>query len=222
MESFNHVSSMTLADAVEKKIYEYITAHKMTPGDPLPKEEELAKLMNVSRNIVREALSRLRMLGLVETRKKKGMTIAQPDAFIGLEKMVTTGVMSDEYLKDLLDMRIILELGMSDYVFNNKTEKDIKELEAIIAGETSKKITASELNQIEIAFHSKLYEMSGNGVLKRLQNILKPFFQSISKKPRKEVTVSALPEHKDICRVLKNGSAEEFREIMNRHLSVYI
>lgn len=221
MENLNPVVSITLADAVEKKIYEYISRNKMHPGDSLPKEEELSKALKVSRNIVREAMSRLRMLGLVETRKKKGMTIAQPDAFIGLEKMVSTGVMSEEYRIDLLEMRVILELGMADYIFNKKTDSDIKELEAIVEKENLNKMTLYELNQLDMAFHSRLYNISGNKVLKHLQGILKPVFRNIcddAEKSSKTITTG----HKEICDMLKCGTADEFREVMRKHLSVYM
>lgn len=221
MENLNPAVSITLADAVEKKIYQYISRNKMQPGDSLPKEEELSNVLKVSRSIVREAMSRLRMLGLVETRKKKGMTIAQPDAFIGLEKMVSTGVMSEEYRKDLLEMRVILELGMTDYIFYNKTNSDTKELEAIVKKENLKKITLYELNQLDMAFHSKLYDISGNKVLKHLEVILKPVFRNIyddAEKSSKTISTG----HKEICNILRCGTADEFREVMRKHLSVYM
>ncbi|OGV48796.1 MAG: hypothetical protein A2017_21465 [Lentisphaerae bacterium GWF2_44_16] len=219
METLNPVFPVTLADAVERQIYAYIVGNKMNEGDALPKEEDLAKTLKVSRNIVREALSRLRVLGLVETRKKKGMTLAQPDAFIGLERMVTTGVMSEDCRKDIFEMRIILELGMTDYIFHNKKENDIRELEDIAAKENSKKTGRLRLEELEIAFHSKLYEMSGNNVLKRLQGILRPFFKAKISGLSKKITP---PSHKDICKVLKNGTVEEFRRVMHAHLSVYL
>ena len=220
MKGLNPVSSTTLADAVEKKIYEYISKNKMSKGDTLPGEEELARTLNVSRNILREALSRLRMLGLVETRKKRGMILAQPDGFIGLERMLSTGMVGEEYRKDLLEMRIILELGMTDYIFHRKTEDDMRDLEKIISKENSKKTSRMQVEEIEIAFHSKLYEISGNNVLKHLQGILRSFFKNIEESP-KPSKHSLPPDHRDICQILKNGSVDEFRQVMYKHLSVY-
>ncbi len=220
MKCLNPVSSTTLADAVEKKIYEYISNNKMSKGDTLPGEEELARTLNVSRNILREALSRLRMLGLIETRKKRGMTLAQPDGFIGLERMLSTGLVSEEYRKDLLEMRIILELGMTDYIFHRKTDDDMRELEMIISKESSRRTNRRKVEEIEIAFHSKLYEISGNNVLKHLQGILRSFFKNIEESP-KPPKVSMPPDHRAICKILRNGSVDEFRRVMYEHLSVY-
>ena len=221
MIKLNPVVPITLADAVQEKICEYISDNKMNAGDPLPKEEELSKVLQVSRNILREALGRLRILGLVETRKKKGMSVAQPDAFIGLEKMVATGIMSEEYRQELLEMRVILELGMSDYIFERKNENDIKELEAIVERENSKGIDVYELHRLDMTFHAKLYEIAGNNMLKRFQGILRPVFRSICEEAKKS-SREAKTHHREICKVLRHGSLEEFRQIMRKHLSVYM
>ena len=214
----NPACAVTLVDAVEKSLYEYICRNRMNQGDVFPREEELAKALKVSRNIVREALSRLRMLGLVETRKKRGMTLSQPDAFVGLERMVENGFMSPEYRSALIEMRLILELGMSDYVFYHHTSEELADLEAIIAGEGS--ATSEELEEIDIRFHTRLFEMSGNPVLKRLQAILRPFFKNAGSAPRNPHN-AVPPDHRDICTALRHGTAEEFRQIMHRHLNEY-
>ena len=62
----------TLAENVERQLLDYIRHERLTPGAPLPKEEELAERLGISRHIVREGLSRLKALGLVESRKKRG------------------------------------------------------------------------------------------------------------------------------------------------------
>ena len=69
----------TMADVVEVRLRDYLKEKSFKPGDPLPTEVDLAETLGVSRNVVREALSRLRMLGMVETKKKRGMILARPD-----------------------------------------------------------------------------------------------------------------------------------------------
>ena len=70
------IVSTTMADQVEERLREYITNKAFKPGDAIPKEIELAEALGVSRNVVREALSRLRMLGMIETKKRRGMVLA--------------------------------------------------------------------------------------------------------------------------------------------------
>jgi len=72
------IAHKTMADIVEIRLREFLKKKSFKPGDALPKELELAESLGVSRNVVREALSRLRMLGMVETKKKRGMILSRP------------------------------------------------------------------------------------------------------------------------------------------------
>src|SRR5882757_5397523 len=85
----------TMADVVEIRLREYLKEKSFKPGDALPKELDLADSLGVSRNVVREALSRLRMLGMVETRKKRGMVLARPDILSSFERVLDPLIIGD-------------------------------------------------------------------------------------------------------------------------------
>ncbi|HYH56481.1 MAG TPA: GntR family transcriptional regulator, partial [Anseongella sp.] len=71
-KDLGRITTSTMADVIELRIREYLKKKSFKPGDALPKEIELAEALGVSRNVVREALSRLRMLGMIETKRKRG------------------------------------------------------------------------------------------------------------------------------------------------------
>jgi len=77
------IEKISLVEVVEQKILNIVRKNKLSVGDSLPAELELTEGLGVSRSVVREALSRLRMLGLLESRKKRGMVITEPDVFGG-------------------------------------------------------------------------------------------------------------------------------------------
>ena len=58
-------------------IAEYLTAkvHELAPGSKIPSENQLAKQFGVSRSAVREAVSGVASLGLLEIRKGAGMFV---------------------------------------------------------------------------------------------------------------------------------------------------
>lgn len=66
------VDHSSLVDQVEENLIDYLIDNNFKAGDALPKEIELASTLQVSRTVVREALLRLRMIGLVESKKKEG------------------------------------------------------------------------------------------------------------------------------------------------------
>src|SRR5690606_16878439 len=111
-------ATKTLVDEVEERILQYIKQNKLKPGDSLPNENQLSQDMGISRNVTREAMSRLRMLGIVQSRTKKGITIVEPPLFIGLEKVTNPYLFSESKIHDIIEMRIALEVGITDFIFH--------------------------------------------------------------------------------------------------------
>ena len=56
------INTPTMADIVEVRLIEFLKKKAFKAGDALPKEMEMAEALGVSRNVVREGLSRLKML----------------------------------------------------------------------------------------------------------------------------------------------------------------
>lgn len=215
------LESLSMTDRVENILREYFEENAFKPGDSLPNEMEMAQKLNVSRNVVREALSRLRMLGMIETRPRKGMVMSQPDLLTGMEKVLNPFILGTENLKNIFELRLILEMGLAEFLFARKTEKDIEDLEAIVALQSNDyEATQDE----EIAFHGKLYEMTGNDTFKRFQILLMPVFKHVFTDYYKEIPHVEIVNpvtHRDLVHVIKNGTSHEFREAMFKHLEPY-
>ena len=208
------IESFTMADVVELKLREYLKRKSFKPGDSLPKELELAEALGVSRNVLREALSRLRMLGMIETRKRRGMVLARPDILGTLERVLDPLIIDKDTLQDIFELRLVLEMGLADLLYSRKTDQDIKELETIARKENIEDKTFRIKN--EIAFHGKLYEITGNDTLKRFQIMLLPIFGYV-------VTLEEKPtrgkvNHQQLVEILKNGTKEDFKKGMYEHL----
>ena len=116
------IQSSTMADVVELRLRDFLKKKSFRPGDALPKEQELADALGVSRNVVREALSRLRMLGMIETKKKRGMILAQPDILVSFERVLDPLILGQETLQDIFELRLVLEMGLADLIYVRKTD----------------------------------------------------------------------------------------------------
>lgn len=213
-KNLGRVKTNTMADAVEIRLREYLKKMSFKPGDALPKETDLAEALGVSRNVVREALSRLRMLGMIETRKRKGMVLASPDILQAFERVLDPLIIDETTLRDVFELRLVLEMGLADLIYKRMTDDDIDELEAIAESEVNK--DKSFLVKNEIAFHGKLYEMTGNSTLKRFQIMLLPVFAYVITLVDKPV--SGKIDHQGLVQLLRNGSKEDFKTGMYEHL----
>lgn len=210
-----------MTDRVENSLREFFTENAFKPGDPLPNEQEIAQRLNVSRNVVREALSRLRMLGMIETRPRRGMVMAQPDPLASIEKVLNPLILSQSSLNDIFELRLILEMGIADFLFARKTAKALDELELIV--EKQKKLPLLS-KEDEIEFHGKLYDMTGNETFQRFQSLLFPVFEHVFtslSKPGGHAVIKDPVSHYDLFKILKEGTSEEFQQAMRIHLSVY-
>lgn len=209
----------TMVDIVEIKLREFLKKESFKPGDSLPKELELAEALGVSRNVLREALSRLRMLGMVSTKKKVGMVLTCPDILVSFERVLDPLIIDSSTLQDIFEIRLTLEVGLADLLYLRKTKKDIDELEKI--AKSQKSTNGKHIFRIknEIAFHGKIYQMTGNSTLQRFQNMLLPVFGYIVTL-EKELLVGTVT-HVDLVNILKNGSKEEFRRGMLAHLQYH-
>ena len=206
----------TLADSVEECILQYVCSEKLAPGDPLPKEEEIAAQLNVSRHIVREGISGLKTLGIIESRKRRGMILRKKlNAFEGVRKLASARLFSKEECRQFMQLRVIMELGMINYIWKYRTPENIAELRRIAEQKDTPVI------QNEIEFHSKLFSMGGNDIASQFQNILvsafDPNYHIVS--DSRENDVSA---HLQICDILENGTKTQFNNIMEKHFKPYL
>jgi GntR family transcriptional repressor for pyruvate dehydrogenase complex len=214
------IDTSSLVDKVEKRLVETLQQRKLKVGDSIPKEIELAETLGVSRTVIREALLRLRMMGLLESKKKKGAVITSPDIFAIMSKSLNPHVLTQETLKEIFEIRLVLEIGMADFLFKRKTNKDIEELKEIVRNEPE--IADKHLFNIshEIAFHGKLYEITGNESMKKFQKMLLPVFDYVhhSGLLGKPIHLRKFVSHKELVDILDKGTPELFRKAMRHHL----
>lgn len=217
---FSAVDTSSLVDKVELNLLKFFENNKLRPGNLIPKEIELAEAMKVSRTVIRESLNRLKTMGIVESVKHKGTIIKSPDFSSLLQKSMIPRILDNTTLKDIFELRLVLEIGMADLVLRNVTPKDIVELEEIV--EKEPELSEDVLFEIkhEILFHGKLYEITKNNTLKNFQNMLLPVFNYAydSGLINRPISKKKYVSHKGLIEVLKTGDADKFRKAMRKHL----
>lgn len=209
----------TLVDKIEADLLDYFNTHRLKAGDIIPKELELAAQLGVSRTVVREAMLRLRSRGLIESKKKRGTVITNPDPLALLEKSMYPGILDDETLRDIFELRMVLEIGMGDLLFERITQADIDELYAIVADEPLNTQEMVFNPDQEIRFHGKLYDITGNNTLRRFQRMLFPIFNYVHESGllKKPVQHKKFVSHRGLVDVLQHGNPETFRNAMRNH-----
>jgi len=220
--------SNTLVDKVEASILQFIKVKKLIPGDTLPNEMILSSELGISRNVLREALSRLRMLGIVQSRTKRGIVIQEPSMLSSFEKVIEPYLLGEKAIIDMMGMRLVLEIGLTEFVFLNLTDSKINKLEAIISSQEASKYLLTVEQETE--FHKSIYEISGNNFIIQFQKIIHPvfefaktnyesYFAPVNEKLLKE---DKIVTHLDLFQFLKNRDMESYRNGIKMHLQPYL
>lgn len=214
------IDTRSLVEKVEARVVKLLQEKKLKIGDTIPKELELATTLGVSRTVIREALVRLRVMGLIDTKKKKGTVITSPDILSIIEKSLNPHILSEDTLKEMFELRLALEIGMADFIFKNVTPRDIQDLKEIVKNEPEYTDDFAFNAEQEIAFHGKLYEITGNNTMKKFQKMLLPIFDYVHNSGllNQHTPVKKFVSHKGIVDVIENGSPELLRNAMRNHL----
>lgn len=219
-EQLSTIDTRSLVDKVEMNLVDFFIKKEYQPGDTIPKETELANAMGVSRTVIRESLTRLKTLGIIEAIKHKGTIIKSPDLSVLLAKSMIPRMLDNTTLKDIFELRLVIEIGMADLIFQHVTPDDITELQHIINKEPEKSDNVLFDVEHEIKFHGKLYEIAQNETLKKFQQILLPVFNYIydSGLVNKPIHRKKHVSHQGLVDVLKSGTPDKFRSAMRSHL----
>ncbi len=222
LDRLNPIENQTQVDKIETSLQEFFRNSSFEPGDSIPKEIELAEALGVSRTSIREALSRFKTLGIIESKKNRGMVITHPDILYNMQRVVDLKLLDQGTMKDIFELRLVLEIGIADLLFLRKTEEDLRVLEDIVQKDEKSK-NKMEYRQHDIEFHSMLYKISGNETIQRFQKILLPIFEYVDNgiydiNPDKTI---GYVYHRGLFETLKTGTPEEFRNNMRKHLMQY-
>lgn len=125
-------SGDNLVDQVEDNLLTYFRTKICGQEMPFPMRWNWPAALGVARSVLREALSRLKMVGMIETRTRRGMILTEPSILGGMKRVVDPRILSEHSLFDLLGFRIALELGICSDLFQNITPEDIVELKEIV------------------------------------------------------------------------------------------
>ena len=220
---------VTLVEQTQRDILKYISQNGNSSR--LPKEQEFVELLGVSRVVVREARRRRRAVGIIETKRKKGTVVVVPEVFGVLKSIVASGLLDKDTLRDLYQLRLMLEIGMADFIYMNRTDAQMEELDRIVAEEVSlsnEMATADDMDQryaiakkltdVDVRFHSKLFEMTGNKSLIDFQYILRHLFTLYYPKIRTDYHSRTLVSHVSLYNILRTSTPDAFRMGMRLHL----
>lgn len=196
----------SLHDEVASRVRDMIIEGALEPGARIY-EEQLAKMLGVSRTPMREALKTLASEGLIELAAARGAVVKR---------------FSPKDVRDMLDVLAVLEAFAARLACKAASDEQIAELRAlhdrmVAFFKSRNRLEYYKLNQ---DFHSGVLRLSGNAALQSahlaIQARLKRIRYIGNSEPRK--WNDAMSEHEEMIRRLEARDAEGLAAILALHM----
>lgn len=203
-----------------KEIDQIITHDKLTTGDKLPSERDLAERLKVGRSSVREALRALELLDLIETRKGEGTFIQQSGSHRLAEVLANFLMKDHQARRDVTETRRLIEVEAVRLACTRATDSQLKKLKAFIEASHTTWSSGEIPVEEDYSFHKTLVECSHNNLI---LNIWRPLVEyskialkeSLSRQGRSE---DSMKEHTIIYDAVALGDEEKAVSALKNHL----
>lgn len=125
-EKIKQVKFQKKSAIIADQILKMIKSGQYDAGSKLPPERTLAEQMGVGRPSVREAISALQIVGILESRPGDGSYVAEPSGFDDLMARALNMLEDSDSPLEVLEARKALEIGIVYLAIKNATEEDIR------------------------------------------------------------------------------------------------
>ena len=183
---------------------EAIVSGRHAPGSTIPPEPQLGEQLGVSRTVVREAIKSLVAKGLVVTGPKVGTRVLPADQWNWFDQSVvrwhTRVGLSHEFLRDLQELRRVVEPAAVRLAAERATSDDLAEIETAYAGMKHAIEHGGDYVTHDLRFHQGLLRACHNRMLvqmsKALGALLRTSFDLSTAKPHGPA--QSLPLHRAV------------------------
>jgi GntR family transcriptional regulator, transcriptional repressor for pyruvate dehydrogenase complex len=213
----------SLVDETAEEIGSRILHGQLAAGDRLPTERELSEQLGVSRTVLREALSSLEALGLLETRGTRGRWVAAGGSSERSRTLV--GAWLHQHAREILEVdeiRSVLEAHAIRSLSTWEAMDAAREAGAALRrqGEALERGDAVGAAEGDAEFHRILGSATQNGALTSLMAGLidasRKGAYAVYSLP--ETAAGSLAQHRGIVDALAAGDVENAARLAQEHM----
>lgn len=214
-----------LADDASTRIIQLILDNHMRPGEKLPNEADLAKMLGIGRSTLREAVRSLESRNILNVQQGSGTYVSDktgvPEDPLGLVFMYGKDG-SNELALELVDVRLLLEPEIAFMAAARISETQKAQLlrlhEEVLSTIYKKEPYNIHLNA-EINYHGYIAECCGNGVLKNLVPIINSSISLAITTWDESLRAQAVEEHTVLTGAICRHDSLGARAAMISHLN---
>jgi GntR family transcriptional repressor for pyruvate dehydrogenase complex len=216
-------SSESLTDRLASVLTQRIQSGLLPPDARLPTEQKLAQEFGVSRTVVREAVSRLKSMGLLNSRQGAGVFVAprhqaRPLAFDPAVVTTLEGVLQ------VVEVRRGLEASAAELAAQRINPQKAEAIAHALASLEACPPSGPDGVEADLAFHRCIARATDNPHFERLLGFLEQYLRDAMRITRTNESMDGVymdqvhNEHRAIAHAVMRGDPAAAREAAERHL----
>ncbi len=210
----------TLPEEIANRLLTLIQDRELRPGDKLPPERELAAMMGVSRQVLREALRALAIMRVVDIRQGDGtyITSLEPKQLISHLDFVLGN--DDVTLGKLFEARRVVEAGNVRFAAERITDESIARLDDLLGSLAATIDDPDRFSEADIAFHDTVCDAADNFLLSQFMTIVDTLGKVSRQRTGRARAMrdTALADHRAIFEALRDHDPDAAERAMRTHL----
>lgn len=212
-----------ISEEIVLRLQEMIQKGALSPGERLPPERDLAKLLGVSRPTLRAGIRSLATIGVLQSRQGAGTFVVEQHESPSLDGSQLSlmaslhGFTSDE----MFEARIALEMSIAGFAAQRASSEHMTLMAEEIAGMFASLTEPAQFLIHDMKFHQTIAAASGNRILTALMNMVTQIlFEGRSKTVKNATDLKEAAEmHRKIYRAIRERNPEAASLAMYDHLT---
>ncbi len=212
-----------LSVQVAQQLATEIREGRLAPGDRLPTEARLVDQFQVSRTVVREALSRLKSLGLVDSRQGSGVYVRTQAAFTPLN-FDARHAASRAAVLQIVEVRRALEAEGAELAAQRGTPEQVRAMHDALQALDEAVLAGRDGVEEDVRFHRAIAEAAGNTFLMDTLDYLAQFQRGSTRVTRAnearrdDFARAVRQEHHAILQAIEAAQPQQARDAAAEHM----
>jgi GntR family transcriptional repressor for pyruvate dehydrogenase complex len=213
----------TLSDQVAQALLARIESGRLKPGAKLPSEAMLAPEFGVSRTVVREAISRLKHAGLLESRQGSGVFVTI-EAVIKPLKIDASATDSREAVLQIVELRRAIESEVAAVAAQRRSSSDLEAITKAFQAIDEDVAAGGDGVAPDVAFHRTIAQVTGNPYFLKTLDFLSQYLTAATRVTRAneaqrlEFVRQVRDEHKAIIQAIRQRDPMAARNAAAAHM----
>lgn len=203
-----------------REIRSYIIRNELKAGDLLPTEQNMCQMLGVSRNVLREAIKSMELMGMIQSCPGRGTMIKEFNLdFIFQNVLFFTVGEEKKSIREMLAIRKAIELSYMRQAYLALRTEDIAAIRKAYEAIKAKWQQRIFFHADDKEFHMTLFKHLNNHVLDSLLDAIWAVDENFQTEEKSKHLDNTIAKHEAIVLALEQHDYEAFAKAMEAHFA---